>query len=128
MPFTAVMYSVKGREQSDCAIASLAMYLGYSYEDVLRVAANVDRPHRAKHGLFTDQIRVIAKELGTPLRYSRTIDWEEDYGILLLDEHAAVLRNGLIFDPDGLIWEFDDYLEHYKNEDWVKVDGILKAY
>lgn len=122
---TAVNFFTYGQDHSDCAIATLAMYLGYSYVDVLRVAALKEKQYQAKHGMMVDEIIATAKLLGTTLSFSRTVDLEDDYGILVLPEHVNLLRNGLIIDPDGTIWEVDDYLQFYELKD--QIEGILKG-
>lgn len=96
------------REDRDCAVCALAMYLGHSYEDVLRVVATTDRS-AGKHGLWTATIKRAADKLGHRLRVRKRFDWDEDYGILLMPDHATVLRNGLVID-NGLIWEHEAFL------------------
>ena len=117
---------VLGREPNDCAIASLAMYLNRSYEDALRAVSHADNKAGGKQGLFLPQIKRAAKLLGQPLRLKKKFIWEEDYGILLLSDHACILRNGLVIDPDGSVWEWDDFLSHYAYQP-TQVEGLLVA-
>lgn len=102
-----------GREDADCAVATLAMYLGRTYEDVLRVVSRVDRRDAGKFGLFTEQIQAAAKRLGEPLRLRPTFDLEEDYGILVFHDHVNLLRRGQILEPNGTVWDADDYCALY---------------
>lgn len=126
MSAAIILKVVHGRESSDCAVAALAMYLGVTYEDVLRAVVKADE-HGGKGGLFVDTIKQIARRLGTPLRERQRVDLDDDYGILIFKDHVAVLRNGLIFNPgtpDTLIWDAHDYLlTHTK----AKPEGILIA-
>lgn len=124
MPPQPIIFHTTGRERADCAISALAMYLGYSYEDVLREAAVKDEEGRGKFGLLIEEIIAIARKLGTKLTFKKDVDLDNDYGILSLPDHVNILRNGLIIDPDGTIWDVYDYLAYYKMEDHV--EGILK--
>lgn len=107
------MRVVTYREQSDCGIVALSMYLGASYEDVLRVVTVSDR-HQGKQGLWSRTMIRIAARLGHRLRRKASVDWENDYGVLRLPDHAAVLRNGLVIDGDGTLWEADAYIANRK--------------
>ena len=122
MPAAQVLRVVEGRELADCAVVALSMYLGVSYEDVLRAVA-VLIPSRGKKGLHTGEIQKVAKALGTPLRQKRGKVEDDDYGILLTPDHALVLRNGLVFDPSGGVWELEDYLAAQR----TKVETLLVA-
>ena len=42
----------------------------------------------------------------------RRIEWDDDYGILRLPDHAVILRNGLIIETNGTVWEADTYLRN----------------
>lgn len=117
---------VPGREAADCVVASLAMYLNLTYEDVLRVVSLVDKEHAGKIGLWIPQIKKAAKKLGQPLKLKKKFNWDEDYGLLLTSDHCTVLRNGLIIDPDKTVWEWEDFLEHYKYS-LLDVEGLLVA-
>jgi hypothetical protein len=107
----AVQRVIVQREQSDCGVAALASYLGMSYEDVLRAVAVEDR-NQGRCGLWVRTMKRIASILGHTLRQRRAIDWEDGYGLLLLPDHVVVLRNGLVFDGDGTIWDADAYLSN----------------
>lgn len=109
-------------EDADCAIVALAMYLGVSYEDVLREVALVDHRNKGRTGLWTRQIKQVAKRLGFDLRIKRTVDLDEDYGILLFSDHVAVLRNGLLLDNSGEVWDIHDYIAAQES---VYIEGIL---
>lgn len=109
MGATQVLHVVTCREAADCAIVSLAMYLGESYEDVLRAVTLSERSH-GRNGLWSTGIVRAAKLLGHTLKKRRRVDFENDYGILRLPEHAAVLRSGLVIDVNGTIWDADAYL------------------
>ena len=116
MPTAIATRLVPGREPNDCAVCVLAMYLGRSYEDVLRVVAVRDRPWQGRQGLRLHEIERIASELGTPLRRVRKFDLTTAYGILSLPHHVVLLRSGMIVDPEpggATLWEVEDYLHTY---------------
>jgi ABC-type bacteriocin/lantibiotic exporter with double-glycine peptidase domain len=116
MPPAIATRLVAGRERNDCAICALAMYLGVSYEDVLREVAVRDRPYQGRQGLRLHEIERIAKALGTPLRRLRKYDLANAYGLLSLPKHLVLVRDGLIIDaePGGAtLWEIEDYLHTY---------------
>lgn len=109
MPAAPVNKIVTQREANDCGIVALSMYLGATYEDVLRVAAVADSG-QAKGGLWATTMITIARKLGHRLKRRKRINWTSDYGILRLPEHCAVLRSGLVIDCDGTIWGAEAYL------------------
>lgn len=111
-PFLVIKPNIS-REPKDCAMVALSTYLSKSYEDVLRAVTEVDRRYKGKSGLYVTQMRRTAKELGYSLKTRKAVDFHEDYGILILDNHVVILRNGLVFDYDGSVWDVDDYLAHY---------------
>lgn len=115
----------KSRGDADCAILALAMYLDHSYEDILGVATQVTRsrsPHN--RGMFTREIRAVAKRLGFPLRVRRAFDLDSDEGIVgfshVADEdddqeedfHVAFVKNGLVFES-GMMWEHELFCVHF---------------
>jgi hypothetical protein len=116
MPPAIATHLIPGREPNDCAICVLAMYLGVTYEDVLREVAVRDRPYQGRQGLRLTDIERIARALGTPLRRLRKYDITNAYGILSLPRHVVLLRGGLIIDPEpggASLWEIEDYLHAY---------------
>jgi hypothetical protein len=107
---------VPGREPNDCAICVLAMYLGRSYEDVLRVVAVSDRPWQGRLGLRLVEIEQIARALGTTLKRHRKYDLSTAYGMLSLPSHLVLIRSGMVVDPEpggATLWEVDDFLHAY---------------
>ena len=106
------------RAPGDCAIAALSMLLGVSYEDVLGAAVTTTKSARVHHkGLFTRDIKRTAKRLGVVLTQNRTIDLENDEGVLVLEgvdgrRHAVLLKAGLVFDGDGTVWEPETLFAH----------------
>jgi hypothetical protein len=99
---------VPQRERADCAIASIAMFTGATYEDVLRAVVLADPKDHGRDGLSDHQIRKVTKALGVPVRHRARVDYDEDYGLLRLFNHLALLRNGMIIENDTL-WEVDDW-------------------
>lgn len=104
-----VIEMVIQREPNDCALVALSMYLGVSYENVLRKVTVTDR-RQGRDGLWSRTMIRIAKELGHTLKRRMKFDLENDYGILRLPDHAAVLRNGLVIEGNGTIWDAEAYL------------------
>jgi hypothetical protein len=107
---------VSGREPNDCAVCVLAMYLGRTYEDVLREVAVRDRPWQGRQGLRLREIEQIARALGTTLRRLRKYDLYNAYGMLSLPNHLVLVRSGMIVDPEpggATLWEVDDFLHAY---------------
>jgi hypothetical protein len=115
MSAAAVMQIVCHREQNDCAVVAMAMYLGESYEDVLRHVSLTDR-RQGRDGLWSRTMIRIAKRLGHTLKQRATFDIESDYGILRTIDHAAVLRNGLVFEGNATVWDADAFLLHRKTK------------
>ena len=125
------------RAEGDCAIVALSMYLGIGYEDVLAAAVKVTGRRAHHSGLFTRDMKAAAKRLGTPLILKRVFDLDSACGVLALrrtttqgekhqEEHAVLLRAGLVFDTDGTVWELETFLAHYEYRVLsllVKADG-----
>ena len=111
-----VRYQVS-RGDADCALVALSILTGRSYEDILGAAVTVTRsssPHQ--RGLYTGEIKKIARRLGVTLRLRRSFDADEDEGIFGYlhpsrpDAHVAFGKYGLVWDTDGTVWELDAYL------------------
>jgi ABC-type bacteriocin/lantibiotic exporter with double-glycine peptidase domain len=116
MPAAIATRIVPGREPNDCTICVLAMYLGVSYEDVLRQVAVLDRPYQGRQGLLLREVIRIARALGTTIRRQRKFDILNAYGMLSLPHHIVLLRAGVIVDPElggATLWEVDDYFHAY---------------
>ena len=116
MPPAIVTRVVPGRERNDCAICVLAMYLGVSYEDVLRQVAVQDRPNQGRQGLRLHEVQRLARAMGTPIKRLRKYDILTAYGMLSLPQHLVLLRSGVIVDPEpggATLWEVEDYFHAY---------------
>lgn len=114
--FHIVLSRMNPNEGGDCTICALAMYLEASYEDVVAAAAQVTKDAHRK-GMWVSQIIATAKQLKRRLRQKRTWDPEDAFGILVLGEcpidedHVVLLCEGKIYDMDGSVWDYDDYLK-----------------
>jgi len=102
----------------DCGVACLAMICGVSYEAALIAVAKIV-PDICTDGIYANrQLKAAAKDLGFKLRVTRRIDWEQDTGILNVvletreHDHLVVLREGLVIETDGTLWEPDVFLRH----------------
>lgn len=123
MPAAEVNRIVEACEADSCAITALSIYLGVPAPDVLRAVTLTDKKHHGKRGLYTHTIKRVAKSLGTELRIRRFDDLDDVYGILLLPDHVVVVRNGLVLECDGTVWDVDHYLSH-RNQ---RAEGVLMA-
>lgn len=103
-------------EAADCAIVSLAIYLGVAYTDVLRATTVLDRK-QGRDGLYRKTIQRVSAELGHPLKWRKRFDPDEDYGVICSADHAAVLRGGLVLDRI-MVWPV---------EAWLKAQGARLA-
>lgn len=112
----APIMRVESRRQSnDCATWALATYLGVPYEDVWAQVLRLDRS-KGRNGLHTATMLRIAKALGRPLARVRPLKITDDsYGVITVthpdNAHAAVVRNGLVFDTDATVWDLPSWLE-----------------
>lgn len=103
------------RQSNDCAAWALATYLGVPYEAVWGHVVKLDRS-KGRYGLHTKTILRIAEALGRPLLKVGPSGINEDsYGVLMVSHpkngHAAVVRNGLVFDTDSTVWDLPSWLE-----------------
>jgi hypothetical protein len=122
----AVTRVLTNREENDCAVVAMAMFSGHSYEDVLREVVICDPKHRGRIGLTDYQTRRVMRALGAPVRHRRAVDYDEDFGLLRLHDHMALLRNGLIIE-NGAIWDVADWRIHAGYQDDTHVMGIFVA-
>jgi hypothetical protein len=106
---TPILQVVLQRHPLDCAVACLAMLLNVSYEAALLAMGRFN-------GAYIREIKAAAKRLGHPLRSTRKFDLDQDTGILAVrsakwkTDHVVVLKDGLIVDTDGSIWDHDVYV------------------
>lgn len=105
------------RHPMDCAVATLAMLTGKSYEEVLMCFSH----NVMVQGASIQQIQHATRKLGLRLRWCRkTVDLETDTGILVVHgakwkaDHLVILKEGLIVDTDATIWEPDVFLAAYE--------------
>ena len=109
----------------DCAIATMASYLGRTYEEVLVEVARVTRGDVLSRGLYNGQMFKVAKRLGQTLKAKPwdRVDPDEATGILYVKarihgqeyaDHLVLYRHGDIIDcRDGTLWDADVYLKHF---------------
>jgi ABC-type bacteriocin/lantibiotic exporter with double-glycine peptidase domain len=111
-PFLSV---VPQRSRMDCGVACLAMLCGVSYERALLAT----RGPVLDQGMRTRQIQATARRLGRALTFCRTVDLENDTGLLAVrsvqwpHDHLVVLKDGLIVDTDASLWDVDVFLSAY---------------
>jgi len=116
----SVVHFVAKHASSDCGIASLAMYLDKSYEDILATAAFITKNRKVhRSGVYVTELIRIAHQYGVSLRQKRHISYNDSltvFGILIVmypnkNRHAVLLREGQIFDPDDYsVWDYDSFL------------------
>jgi hypothetical protein len=126
MPPAIVTRIVSQRESADCAVASMAMLAGRTYEDVLRQVVLADPKDHGRTGLTDHQIRKVMRALDVPVRHRVKVDYDEDYGLLRCWDHLTLLRNGLIVENDTL-WDVDDWRRYRGYLDDSLVMGIFVA-
>lgn len=100
----------------DCAVATMAMLLNRSYEEVLVAFAH----NVIAQGASIRQIQLAARKIGVKLSWRRgPIDMETDTGILVVSgekwkaDHLVILKEGLVIDTDATIWEPDVFMAAY---------------
>lgn len=114
-----ILKVIAQRHENDCGVACLAMLLGVSYENALVAIAQTE-PNVCARGLYFRDLTAAAKRLGYRLTRRKQFDIEADTGILNLSshrwryEHLVILREGLILETDGTLWEAAVYLAHHK--------------
>lgn len=96
-------------EPADCALVSLATYLGCSYTDCIRLAMVRDAAG-GKRGHWPGTIIRIAADMGHTLRRRKLT--EDSYGICCVPGHAAVVREGLVIDR-YTVWPVDVWLKAF---------------
>lgn len=112
-------------EHADCAIATLASYLGVSYEEALLAANAATRNDVLRTGLHGSDMVRAAKRLGVTLKSTQwdRVDQDDDTGILFVmarihgqtyEEHCVIFHQGSIIDlRDGTLWASDVYYRHF---------------
>lgn len=87
---------------TDCAVASLAHFLGVSYAEALAAFPRPDRVVRA--GAYMTEIVTAALAFGVKTKLRKRYDLDEDTGILHVsgaDEHLVYLWAGRIIEGNG---------------------------
>jgi len=94
------------------------MLTGVTYEEALLA---IKLPRVLTEGVQLRVVRDASRKLGKPLVLHRTIDPDNDTGILgvVADtwdfEHLVILKDGIIIDgQDTSIWDFDSYMAAHK--------------
>jgi hypothetical protein len=114
MSLVVAIEPIVQKDVADCGIASLAMLLGRPYQEVSKVALAIVSKKVHKRGLWSTEVKRIAKALDIRLRVRRKLR-DEATGLLVLkrpgEAHIAVLFQGVVINPaDGLVWDYDAYL------------------
>ena len=114
-----ILKVIPQRHVADCGGACLAMLCGVSYENAL-VAVAQEQPNVCVTGVYLRELRTAAKRLGYALKAKRRFDLETDTGILNLSsrkwklEHLVLLREGLVIETDGTLWDAELYLKQHR--------------
>ena len=115
---SAVYSIVPKHGENDCAVACLATILRREYGEVLAAASRSVRTVWTD-GLTMKEMLRVARTLKGCVMLVQTFDPEEDSGVLSVSfrdravEHAVVLIEGWIFDPEHnpvSMWRYEDYL------------------
>lgn len=97
------------------------MLLGVPYENALVAAAQV-APNVCMTGMWIKHMQAAARLLGYRLHRRRRFDIETDTGILVTNTkrpkhhpvHVVVLREDLVIETDGCIWESELYMQQHQ--------------
>lgn len=102
LPPDVVRWVSRSGEDSDCAIAAIALATGETYDAVLSEAVQV-RSDAVTRGMVWRDIRAVVARLGFTSKLRRKYDLEEDTGILDCkrgrEEHVVYLWEGRIIEP-----------------------------
>jgi hypothetical protein len=109
------------RTPMDCGVAVLAMLLGKSYEGVLIVAGQI-QPTLLITGMHWPDLVKVANQFGYRTKKIRAgrIDLDIHVGALCVTcdtwtgDHLVVLKEGMIVDTDGSIWDADVFMSVHK--------------
>lgn len=110
-----ILRVVTQRHDGDCSVAVLGTYLGVSYEEALIALAHC-QPAVLSVGVDCRHIVAASKMLGVRLVRRKTFDMDSDEGIAWVvsddmeSDHVVVMKQGLVIDTDGTIWEAEDYM------------------
>jgi hypothetical protein len=117
-PHSPFITFVKQRHKADCGVATLAMICGVDYETALLA---IGKKQVLAEGVQLRVVRAAAPKLGKHLVLHRTIDPDNDTGILGVVsetwdlEHLVILKEGIVIDAqDQTIWDFDSYMLAHK--------------
>lgn len=111
-----ILRVVPQRHESDCGVAVLAMLFGVTYEEAL-IALSWEIPTVLTSGAYTSHLKQAAKNLGSSLKVRRVFDMDDATGILCVSsvrwktDHVVILKDGLLFDTDGTVWDADVYFK-----------------
>lgn len=111
-----ILRVVTQRHSHDCGVAVLAMLFGVTYEDAL-IALSWEIPTVLTSGVYTKHLKQAAKNLGSTLKVRRRFEMDEGTGILCVSsqkwktDHLVLLKDGLLFDTDGTVWDVDVYMK-----------------
>lgn len=99
---------VAQRHPGDCGVASLAMFLGVSYEEAL-IALGGEAPTVLRSGVWWSELKRAAAHFGVAMTVKRKWTLADD-GLLQVrykkGYHVVLLRRGLVFDTDYRVWDF----------------------
>lgn len=94
---------IEQRTDHDCGIASLAMFLGRTYEEILEVyGKSVEND-----GMYTKEVFRVAYLLGRPLKFRKFIPGKRAFCIVPAQcskelSHAVIYDGEQIFDPSPI--------------------------
>jgi ABC-type bacteriocin/lantibiotic exporter with double-glycine peptidase domain len=130
------MNIIKQRANGDCGIASLAMFLEMTYEDVYVAFAKLDAVTRGKAGTHGYEVIAAAKSLGCKLTPTRKYDLDDDEGVLRVrwnsgeraktGGHWVAIKAGLILCPsDALAVPWREYMERFDGRPCSLLKGLI---
>lgn len=110
-----------------CAFVALSCYSGVPLLEIAQTAARLYPRRQPHHGLRSTQALRILRELG--FQTKRILVEEDstldelcdlvsslDLAVARFDGHAALLRRGLLFEPDLTVWPLEVWLKNHPGE------------
>lgn len=114
-------------DPDSCAYVALAQYTGLPLLEIGQLAARLYPKRKAQAGLRSTQALRILASLGfqtkrilveedSTLDEKAELAAEHPIAIARFDEHCALLRRGLLFEPDLTVWPLETWLASHPRE------------
>lgn len=105
-----------------CALVALSSYTGVPLLEVAQLCARLYPARKPSQGLRSTQALRLLRTLGFQTKrilveedstLSELVDLVDDFEIAIarFDEHCALLRRGLVFEPNLTVWPLEVWLK-----------------